>query len=267
MSDHYVHGYSPVEATRLSRQANILSEFIHSNAVFAPGDRIVEVGCGVGSQTVQLAARNPSTQIVGIDRSADSLEQARALVAGHGLNNVQFQQCDASVLPFEDGAFDGAFVCFVLEHLADPEGALRELRRVLKPGAKLHVFEGDHGATIAWPDDPDIHRLVRAATQYQATQGGNAEIGRALTPLLRAGGFHSIQVEPCVAYADLERPQWVEQFTRHTFIDMMKSLRERLAGSGLLDERASDLGVAALERAALEGTFSYTFYRAIAFRW
>src|SRR3954462_5490838 len=267
MSDQYVHGYSTVEATRLTRQAHILAEYIHSKALFSPNDRILEVGCGVGAQTLQLATRNPSTQIVSTDCSADSLERAGALIRGHGLTNVKFQQCDAYALPFEDGEFDGAFVCFVLEHLADPEGGLREGRRFLKPGAKLHVLEGDHGATIPWPDDPHIHRLVRAATQYQAAQGGNAEIGRALTPLLRAGGFHSIQVEPCVAYADLERPQWVEQFTRRTFIDMMKSLRDQLAASGLLDQQASQLGVAALERAALEGTFSYTFYRAIAFRW
>jgi ubiquinone/menaquinone biosynthesis C-methylase UbiE len=266
MSEHYVHGYSSMESTRLSRQAHILSDFIHSKAVFTPGGRIVEVGCGVGAQTVQLAARNPGTHVVAIDPSAESIEEARALVASHGLTNVEFQECDAYTLPFGDQEIDGAFVCFVLEHLSAPERALRELHRVLKPGANLQIFEGDHGATLAWPDDPYVHALVRAATRYQAGHGGNAEIGRSLTPLLKTAGFKQVQTEPCVAYADLERPRWVEEFTHRTFIDMMKSLREQLIDSDLLDDDRHRRGIAGLERAAAEGTFSYSFYRATAIR-
>jgi ubiquinone/menaquinone biosynthesis C-methylase UbiE len=266
MSDRYVHGYSTAEATRLTRQANILSDFIHGQVQFAPGSRVIELGCGVGAQTVQLAARHPATRITAVDCSADSLAQAQELIWDQGLNNVEFQKCDAYALPFADREFDGAFVCFVLEHLAQPERALHELCRVLRPGARLHVFEGDHGATLASPDDVHIHRLVRAATRHQAAQGGNAEIGRALTPLLQASGFAQIETEPCVAYADLQRPRWVAEFTHHTFIDMMKSMREQLVTSGLIEAQHCELGIAALERAAAVGTFSYTFYRATAVR-
>src|SRR4051812_31731573 len=119
MSDLYVHGYSTVEATRLTRQAHILAEYIHSKALFSPNDRILEVGCGVGAQTLQLATRNPRSKIIAVDRSPKSVSAARALIDSHGLSNVEFHVCDAYVLPFADGEFEGAFVCFVLEHLAD----------------------------------------------------------------------------------------------------------------------------------------------------
>lgn len=265
MLDTYVHGYSCAEATRLDRQASILSDLIHRSLGFAPGARVLEPGCGVGAQTIQLARRHPSCHIVALDRSAASIEIAKRRLADH--RNVRFQTGDFTALPFGDAEFDAAFVCFVLEHLSDTSTALSELQRVLRPGARIHVFEGDNGSVLAQPDHPAIRRVVTAVSRLQLEQGGNPYVGRALAPILRRAGFADVAVEPCVAYADFDRREWIDGFTRATFIDMMQGQRDRVLTAGILNAQDWDEAIEALERTTrTHGTFCYTFFRATATR-
>jgi ubiquinone/menaquinone biosynthesis C-methylase UbiE len=116
----YVHGYSAREADRLADQANTLSELLHHDTIYPPGSLVIECGCGTGAQTVFLAARNPEARIVSVDISADSLAQARARIAAAGYRNVDFHRANLFDLPFGDEHFDHVFLCFVLEHLAEP---------------------------------------------------------------------------------------------------------------------------------------------------
>jgi SAM-dependent methyltransferase len=267
MSGAYVHGYSEAEAVRLTCQASILSQFIHAGAHFAPHSLILEAGCGVGAQTIQLAMRNPETRFVSVDHSADSLQMAQQRIDACGLRNVELKLANVTELPFEDGEFDGAFVCFVLEHLTSPAQSLHEIGRVLKRGAKLLAFEGDHGSVLASPDDPAIASLVAAVSRYQRQQGGDAYIGRRLYPLLTAAGFRNVVIKPCVAYADASRPEWIHAFTRGTFINMMTSQQAAVLEAGLLSENEWRQGIAALNRTtAGDGSFCYTFFRATAYR-
>jgi SAM-dependent methyltransferase len=265
MAGVYVHGYSAEEGERLNRQAGILSGFIHEKAIFTPGAKVLEAGCGVGAQTLQLAQRNPEVSFVCVDLSAESLAIARGRADALGLGNVEFRRADIHALPFADAEFDGAFLCFVLEHLAAPERALLEIRRVMRPGAKLCAFEGDHGTVLAHPDDPAIHRLVEAIARLQRLEGGDACLGRKLCPLLMGAGFRHVGVEPCVAYADSTRPQWVEQFTLATITGMFALQETGVLSRELLSEREWHAGMRGMHRAAAEGgTFAYTFFRATA---
>lgn len=267
MSDAYVHGYSTAEQIRLTRQAGILAPFIHAHAIFAPGSRVLEAGCGVGAQTVELATRNPQVSFVAVDHSADSIELARQRLAACALGNVELRVADINELPCDDGEFDSVFLCFVLEHLRSCERALGEIRRVMQPGARLHAFEGDHGSVLPCPDDLAIDRLVAAVSRNQSLQGTDPYIGRRLCPLLIESGFQNVRVEPCVAYADATRPAWVDEFTQATFIDMMKAQRAAVIGRGLLNELDWRHGIEALERTKRsDGSFSYTFFRATANR-
>src|SRR5918995_4210289 len=127
MSETYVHGYHPRENERLRDQAGTLVDLLHSDTAYPPGSRVLEAGCGVGAQTVTLARNSPEAGIVSIDVSADSVAHARVRTAAAGLTNVEFLQANIFVLPFDWGAFDHVFVCFVLEHLAEPVDALRAL--------------------------------------------------------------------------------------------------------------------------------------------
>lgn len=265
MAGVYVHGYSSEEGERLNRQAGILSGFIHENAIYPPGSRVLEAGCGVGAQTIQLAQRNPEVAFVAVDYSADSLAIARERVEALGLDNVVFGHADIHALPFADSEFDGAFLCFVLEHLASPGDALHELRRVMRPGAKLCAFEGDHGTVLPQPDDPAIQRMVAAIAKLQSLEGGDACMGRRLCPLLMETGFRNVSVEPCVAYADATRPQWVEEFTVATITGMFAMQEAGVLSRGLLSEAEWRAGMRGMQRASRDdGTFAYTFFRATA---
>jgi SAM-dependent methyltransferase len=259
----YVHGYSDAEAARLGNQSETLADLLHHDTVFTPGARVLEVGCGVGAQTAVIASRNPAARIVSIELAGESLRVARRRVRERRLGNVLFAQADAFRLPFAEASFDDVFVCFVLEHLVRPLDALRRLHCVLRPGGRLTVVEGDHGSAYFHPRSDAARRTIDCLVEAQAHAGGNALIGRELYPLLGAAGFREVRVSPRVVYADASRPEWVEGFTRRTFIAMVAGARERALELSLIDDATWDAGIADLRRAAeADGTFSYTFFKA-----
>ena len=143
----------------------------------------------MGAQTRILARRSPGAHFVSVDVSAESLALARATITSEGLTNVEFQEADLFALPFADASFDHVFVCFVLEHLRQPEEALRALLRVLRPGGTLTVIEGDHGSAFFHPISARAQRTIECLVRAQAASGGDALIGRRLYPLLRSVGF------------------------------------------------------------------------------
>lgn len=138
----YVHGYEERDTRRLAGQAETLVELLHHDSTFPEGATILEAGCGVGAQTVTLAALNASARITSVDVSAASLELAAERCSQAAITNVTFEQADIFDLPYEPASFDHVFVCFVLEHLADPVGALRALQRVVRPGGTITLIEG-----------------------------------------------------------------------------------------------------------------------------
>lgn len=263
--DDYVHGYDSIEQQRLQDQAASLVDLLHSDTRFPPGARVLEAGCGVGAQTVTLATHSPDARITSIDISDVSLAQARATAAAAGLGNVDFLQANIFDLPFPPDHFDHVFVCFVLEHLRDPAGALAALRRVLKPGGTITVIEGDHGSTYFHPRNADADRAVAILVELQARGGGDALIGRRLYPLLADAGFADTSVSPRMVYVDGSRPALIDGFTRKTFTAMVAGVREPAIAAGLATPESFDRGVAGLLRAAApDGVFCYTFFKAVA---
>lgn len=261
----YVHGYTKREAIRLRDQAGALVEIIHGEALFPGGSRILEPGCGTGSQTVTLAANNPDASLTSMDISAESIEKARARVAH--LTNVSFKQGDIYNLPFENESFDHIFVCFVLEHLKNPEGALAELKRVLVKDGSITVVEGDHGSFYCHPECEAVRKAVDCLVKSQALAGGNALIGRELYPLLKNAGFQSPVVVPKMVYVDASKPDLVEGFSKNTFTAMIEGVREKALELNLIDEATWEEGIRGLYRATEDdGTFCYTFFRATAIK-
>ncbi|MBN1631153.1 MAG: methyltransferase domain-containing protein [Thermoleophilia bacterium] len=259
----YVHGYTPRESERLVDQATALTEFLHSGTAFPAGGRVLEAGCGVGAQTVTLARNSPGAAITSIDISEESLAVARQRVEAAGLTNVVFERADIFDLPFPPQSFDHVFVCFVLEHLKDPGGALAALRAVTKPSGTLTVIEGDHGSTFFHPENADARRAIECLVRLQAEAGGDSLIGRRLYPMLVAAGLSHVCVAPKFVYADASRPDLVEGFTRNTFAAMVEGVREQALETGLIDAQTWNRGVAGLHRAAEpDGVFCYTFFKA-----
>jgi SAM-dependent methyltransferase len=265
MSDGYVHGYHADERRRLDDQANVLVELLHGDTAYPDGSTVLEAGCGTGAQTLTLARRSPRARFTSVDVSAASLAEARRRVAAAGLDNVEFAIADVYGLPFAAASFDHAFVCFVLEHLARPADALAAVKRLLKRGGTITVIEGDHGSSLYHPRSDAAQAAIDCLVALQRRAGGDALIGRRLYPLLADAGFADVRVSPRIVYADASRPAVVDGFTRKTFTAMVAGVRERAIDAGLIAAERFDAGIRDLYRTAEDdGTFSYTFYKAVA---
>ena len=267
MRPGYVHGYEKAENLRLNNQAATLEALLHHDTAYPSGSNVLEAGCGVGAQTVPLLRNSPDVRLTCLDISATSLATAEARIRAACLPLPAFRQGDLRALPFADASFDHVFICFVLEHLADPAAALEELRRVLRPGGSLTVIEGDHGSSLFHPDDPAAHDVIRCQVVLQRAAGGDAEIGRRLYPLLAATDFGDLRVSPRQVYVDASRPELVDGFIRRTFTAMVAGVRDEAIQAGLTSAQDFDAGIRALHRTAeLDGTFCYTFFKAVALR-
>jgi SAM-dependent methyltransferase len=261
----YVHGYSARESERLADQAQTLTELLHHDTHYPACSRVLEAGCGIGAQTIILAKNSPGAQITSVDISEDSLQRAQENVRREGIANVTFRQGDIFHLPFEPESFDHIFVCFVLEHLADPQRALGQLRPLLKAGGTITVIEGDHGSTFFHPENADAHRAIACLVELQRRGGGNALIGRQLFPLMTAAGFREVHVSPRMVYVDASRPALVEGFTKLTFTAMVEGVGPEVEKQGLMTKEVWDRGITALYRTAEDdGVFCYTFFKAVA---
>ena len=265
MSKKYVHGYDLRENLRLQDQASTLVELLHSDTSYPSGSQVLEAGCGVGAQTITLARNSPNAHITSIDISESSVAEAKKRIEGAGFTNVNFQQGDIFNLAFDSGSFGHIFVCFVLEHLTRPLEALNFLNNYLKVGGTITVIEGDHGSTYFYPNNDAAHRAIQCQVALQKRDGGNANIGRELYPLLNAVGFSSIHVSPRMVYVDSSKPRLVEGFTKNTFTAMIEGVRESSIEAGLIDEKTFDDGIKGLYRTTeTDGVFCYTFFKAIA---
>jgi hypothetical protein len=261
-SNKYVHGYSDREALRLNDQADTLDDIIHDDSIFSKGSLVLEAGCGVGAQTKIISAKNPDSNFISIDLSEDSIREAKELIKSVDITNVEFRQADIYNLPFNDCTFNSVIVCFVLEHLHNPIGALNELKRVLKKEATMIVIEGDHGSTFFYPDSRDAHSAIDCQIQLQKQSGGNSNIGRELYPLLKSIDLSDISVSPRMVYVDSTRPKLVEGFIKNTFTAMIEGIGEKAIQQGIIDSLTFEKGIKDLYRTAEpDGVFCYTFFK------
>ena len=130
----------------------------------------------------------------------------------------------------------------MLEHLADPQRALGQLRPLLKEGGTITVIEGDHGSTYFHPENADARRAIDCLVELQRRGGGNALIGRQLFPLVTGAGFRDVSVSPRMVYVDSSRPALVEGFTKLTFTAMVEGVAEDVRKQGLMTTRCMGPG-------------------------
>jgi arsenite methyltransferase len=157
----------------------------------APGERVLDVGCGPGFHLVELAEQvGPTGAVTGIDASPQTLALARRRTQGRG--NVTLHQADATALPVPDAGFDAALSVQVLEYVADPDAALAELHRALRPGGRLVVWDVDW-ATVSLhsSDAARTARMLRAFDRHLA----HPSLPQTLTARLRSVGFGEIGVQ------------------------------------------------------------------------
>ena len=126
------------------------------------------------------------------------------------MDNVRFEQASIYELPFPDGVFDAVYAHAVLYHLARPEAALREMRRVLRPGGLIAVRDSDTRGDLYAPVDPRLDRVWDIALRIMRAHGGNPEFGGSQRAALRAAGF--VDVVPSASYDAYGVPEAVQGF-------------------------------------------------------
>jgi SAM-dependent methyltransferase len=151
-----------------------------------PGMDLLDLGCGPGSITVGLAAAVAPGRTTGIDLDPDPIDGI-TVVAG-----------DVLRLPFPDASFDAIFASALLQHLADPLAALREARRVARPGAVIGVVDADWDSELIYPDNETLRRSGELIRRYR--EGTSPTVGKRLRHLLGEAGFERAEGSARVTY-------------------------------------------------------------------
>ncbi|MFI0411230.1 methyltransferase domain-containing protein [Actinomadura sp. 3N508] len=176
-----------------------------------PGASVLDVGCGPGTITAGLAERVAPGRVVATDSAEAVLDEARKNAA---LSNVEFAVADVHALPYADGTFDVVHAHQVLQHVADPVQALREMRRVARPGGIVAARDADFG-TMAWyPDPPGMDAWMPIYYKVARGNGGEPDAGRRLVSWARAAGFTGIAASAsswCYS-TPAEREWWSESW-------------------------------------------------------
>jgi ubiquinone/menaquinone biosynthesis C-methylase UbiE len=171
---------------------------------------LLDVGCGPGNITADLAGRLNEGSVVGVDLSEEVIGMAATQYANEGHPNLSFEVADVYELRFADGTFDVVYAHQVLQHLSKPVEALREMRRVLKPGGTLAARDADYGTFVWSPDDPLLDRWLELYHDITRVNHAEANAGRYLKSWVTAAGFENVSVSSSnwiFASAD-ERSWW-----------------------------------------------------------
>lgn len=179
-----------------------------------PGLSLLDVGCGPGTITVDLARRVAPGLVVGIDTATEIIVQADGLARDEGVHNVRFLVGSAYELDFPDASFDVVHAHQVMQHLADPVAAMREIRRVLKPGGLFAARDVDYGGVTLYPELPGLDAWRRTYRDVDFWNGGNHDAGRRLKAWVRAAGFSNVTASASMwcFTTDAEREWWGESW-------------------------------------------------------
>jgi ubiquinone/menaquinone biosynthesis C-methylase UbiE len=204
----YIHGFSTIEQDRLRKQARFAEYAVYQDVDFTRTPKVLEVGCGVGAQSEILLRRFPNLFLTGIDKSQEQLEQAQSFLSSlpHPQKRYELIQMDAAALDFPSSSFDGAFICWLLEHVSNPAMVLSEVRRVLRPGSTIYISEVMNSSFLIDPYSPNTWKYWLAFNDYQIDNGGDPFIGAKLGNLLLQIGFSNIITTPKIWHFDNRHP-------------------------------------------------------------
>jgi SAM-dependent methyltransferase len=215
----YLLGTDDEELVRLGFQHQLWAEptaRLWERAGFGPGDTLLDVGCGPGYASFDLAQRvGSSGRVIGVDVSRRFIGHLQGQARAQGISTVEARQADVERLELPEGSIDGAFARWVLCFTVDPEATVRGVAGALRPGGSFAVLDYCHyrAFTVA-PQSAAIDRVIRATDASMRARGGDPDIGRRLPELFQRHGLEVTYLAPLVRVA---RPgsalwKWPETF-------------------------------------------------------
>jgi ubiquinone/menaquinone biosynthesis C-methylase UbiE len=184
----YTHGHH-ASVLRSHSWRTALNSAAYLLPHLTPGMKILDIGCGPGTITVDLASYVPQGHITGLERVGDVLTQARALANEKGVTNIHFVEGDANALDYPDGTFDVVVCHQVLQHVQDPVGMLKEMKRVAKVGGIVAARESDYGSFVWYPDVDGMEDWRSLYRKVAMANGGEPNAGRMVHAWARKAGF------------------------------------------------------------------------------
>ncbi len=235
LAEGYIHGYTKGEQDRLFAQARMFEENVFSQVNFFGCKSILEIGSGVGAQTQILLERNPEAFLQCLDASAAQVARAReALRDFVKAGRVRIDQGDALHLPYDDNSFEGAFICWLLEHVQNPIEVLAEAKRVLKPGGIIFCNEVFNATFYVHPYSPATLKFWMEFNDYQWSLKGDPFVGGKLANYLMAAGYQNVSTKVLTHQYDNRMPKKRAAFIDY-WTDLLLSAAPGLIKAGRID--------------------------------
>jgi SAM-dependent methyltransferase len=204
----YTHGHHE-SVLRSHRWRTAQNSAAYLLAHLRAGDRVLDIGCGPGTITADLAALVSPGRVVAVEVTDAALDLARAEIDRRGLSTVDFAVGDVHALQFADDSFDVVHAHQVLQHVGDPVTALREMRRVCRPGGTIAVRDSDYAAFTWYPRLPELDAWLALYQTVARGNGGEPDAGRRLLSWAHAAGLTDVTATASVwCFADAEDRDW-----------------------------------------------------------
>ncbi|MFF1374935.1 methyltransferase domain-containing protein [Streptomyces sp. NPDC058308] len=187
----YTHGHHE-SVLRSHTWRTVANSAAYLAGSLKPHMRVLDIGCGPGTITADLAELVPDGRVTGVDRAPGILDAARATAAERGLENVEFAVADVHDLDYPDDTFCVVHAHQVLQHVGDPVRALSEMRRVCRPGGLVAVRDADYAAMTWYPAAPALDDWLDLYRRVARANGGEPDAGRRLKAWARRAGFTDI---------------------------------------------------------------------------
>jgi SAM-dependent methyltransferase len=208
-AETYTHGHAE-SVLRSHRWRTVENSAAYLIPHLRAGVDLLDVGCGPGTITLDLAQRVVPGRAVGVDAAADAIEAARAAAAEADVSNLELATGDVYALEHDDGSFDVVHAHQVLQHLGDPVAALREMRRVCRTGGVVAVRDSIYRAMTWFPASPTLDRWLEVYCTVAEANGGEPDAGSHLRHWCLEAGFTTVTASAtawCFSTDD-ERAWW-----------------------------------------------------------
>ena len=225
-------------------EAGAREEYLRLLAI-APGERVLDVGCGSGVVTRAIARKVvPGGRAYGVDSSPAFLAIARKEAQAAGVADaIDFRQGDCRKLPFDDGFFDASLAATVFAHVPKVDAAIDEIIRVTKRGGRVGIFDLDgDGLLVSHPDRQTTRRIVGAFSDHSSVNG---QLARMLPGILSERGLQNVQAR---GFMSLERGQGF-------YASMVERAAQTAAKAGAITEGEAQSWIGELHAQLRRGQF------------